>query len=223
MDSFIDGNIRIVILDSQTLVRTGLRLIVEKHSGMKVVGEAGDANEGLEIVANLKPDIILLKMDPAGSIGLEIIRKLLNVSNRSRIILLARLDEAGAHIRAVQEGVLGIVLQTQPQEILIKAIQKVRAGEVWIERSMIANLLNGLTHNQEKIAQDPEAERIAQLTLRERQVIQLIGQGLKNNQIAENLCLSASTVRHHLTTIYGKLGVSDRLELLIYAHRYGLD
>jgi DNA-binding NarL/FixJ family response regulator len=223
MNASFDTPIRIVILDSQTLVRTGLRLIIDSHLGMKVVGEAGDANDGLEIVARLKPDVILLKIDSADSIGLDIIRKLLKVSSHSRIILLTRLDEAHVHMRAVQEGVLGIVLQTQSQEILIRAIQKVHAGEVWIERSMIANLLNGLTHAQEKIAQDPETERIAQLSPRERQVIQLIGQGLKNNQIAEILCLSGSTVRHHLTTIYGKLGVSDRLELLIYAHRNRLD
>jgi two-component system nitrate/nitrite response regulator NarL len=223
MDAFADGNIRIVILDSQTLVRTSLRLIVDRHVGMKVVGEAGDTGEGLEIVASLKPDIILLKTNPAGSIGLDIIQKLLKASSCSRIILLTRLDEAQVHIRAVQEGVLEIVLKTQSPEILIKAIQKVHAGEAWIERSMIANLLNGLTNAQEKIAQDPETERIAQLSPRERQVIQLIGQGVRNIQIAESLCLSRSTVRHHLTTIYEKLGVSDRLELLIYAHRNRLD
>lgn len=223
MNDSLDEPIRIVIIDSQTLVRTGLRLIVDSHTGMKVVGEARDANEGLEIVASLKPDVILLKIDPAGSIGLDIIRMLLKVSSRSRIILLTRLDEAQVHMRAVQEGAFGIVLNTQSQEILIKAIQKVYAGEAWIERSMIANLLTGLTHAQQLIAQDPETERIAQLSLRERQVIQLIGKGMKNYQIGEQLSLSETTVRHHLTSIYRKLGVSDRLELLVYAHRYNLN
>ena len=223
MNISLDEPIRVVILDNQTLVRAGLRLIVDSHADMKVVGEAGEATEGLEMVTCQKPDIILLKIDPAGRIGLEIIQKLLQASSRSRIILLARLDEAQVHLLAVQEGVLGIVLKTQPQEILIKAIRKVHAGEAWIERSMIANLLTGLTHAQLQIAQDPETERIAQLSSRERQVIQSIGQGLKNYQIAEQLSLSETTVRHHLTSIYRKLGVSDRLELLVYAHRYSLD
>jgi len=223
MSDTTDDPIRIVILDSHTLVRAGLRLIVDSHPGMKVVGEAGEATEGLEIVACQKPDIILLKLNPTGNIGLEIIRELFKASSRSRVILLAELDEAQVHLRAVQEGVLGIVLKTQPPEILIKAIQKVHSGEVWIERSMIANLLSGLTHAQQLIAQDPEAERITQLSPRERQVIQLIGKGLKNQQIAKQLWLSETTIRHHLTSIYRKLGVSDRLELLVFAHRYGLD
>ncbi len=223
MNASLDGPIRIVIIDSHTLVRAGLRLIVDSRTDMKIVGEAGEAIEALEIVACQKPDIILLKVDPNGSIGLEIIRELFNASSGSRIILLARIDEAQIHLRAVQEGVLGIVLKTQSPEILIKAIQKVHTGEAWIERSMIANLLNGLTHAQHLIAQDPETERMAQLSSREHQVIQAIGQGMKNYQIAEQLCISETTVRHHLTSIYSKLGVSDRLELLVYAQRHKLD
>jgi two-component system nitrate/nitrite response regulator NarL len=215
--------IRIAIIDSHTLVRAGLRLIIEGHTGFKVVGEAGDAKKGLEMVTSQKPDIVLLKLDPVSSIGLDIIRKISMASSRSRVILLAQPDEAQVLIKAVQEGVLGIVWKTQSPEILIKAICKVHVGEVWIERSMIANLLSGLTNAQRLISQDPETESIAQLSRRERQVIQQIGQGLKNYQIAKQLSLSETTVRHHLTSIYEKLGVSDRLELLVFAHRNGLD
>ena len=223
MNTPLDELIRIAILDNQTLVRAGLRLIIESHPGLKVVGEAGEANEALEIVTYQKPDIILLKVDPIGTIGLEIIRELLKASSSSRIILLARLDETPILLRAIQEGVLGIVLKTQCPEILIKAIQKVHVGEVWIERSMIATLLIGQMRTQELISQNPETKRIAALSPRERQVIQAIGRGLKNSQIAEQLCLSETTVRHHLTSIYAKLEVSDRLELLVFAHRCGLD
>jgi two-component system nitrate/nitrite response regulator NarL len=215
--------IRIVIIDSHTLIRTGLRLIVEGHSGMEVVGEAGDANHGMEVVARKKPAIILLNIDPAGSITLDIIRKLYSVSNCSKIILLARSDQADILIKAVHEGVLGIVLKTQTPEVLIKAIQMVHKGEVWIERTMIANLLAGLANPQKQIKEDPQTESIAQLTARERQVIQKIGLGLKNCQIAKQLCLSETTIRHRLTSIYEKLGVSDRLELLVFAHRNRLD
>jgi two-component system, NarL family, nitrate/nitrite response regulator NarL len=215
--------IRIVIIDSHNLVRTGLRLILETKAGFKVVGEAGKASEGMEVVAAQKPDIILLILDPSCSIGLEIIRKLSKASSSSRVVLLARPEEAQVLINAVQEGVLGIVLKTQSPDVLIKAIQKVHAGEVWIERSMIANLLSGLRNAQQLIPQDPQTESIGQLSRRERQVIQQIGQGLKNYQIAKQLSLSETTVRHHLTSIYEKLGVSDRLELLVFAHRNGLD
>ena len=215
--------IRIVIIESQTLMRAGLRMIVERSPEIKVVGEAGDAQAGLDIVSGQKPDIILFKLDPARSIGLDMISKMGNVSNGSRIILLAYPEETKVAITAIGEGILGIVWWTQTPEVLIKAIQKVHAGEIWIERSMIANLLSGMANNHRLIPQDPHAESIAQLSLRERQVIKEIGQGLKNDQIAKKLCLSATTVRHHLTSIYGKLGVSDRLELLVFAHRNGLD
>jgi two-component system response regulator NreC len=122
MNASLDEPIRVVILDSHALVRAGLRLIVDSHPSMKVVGEAGEANEELEIVSRQKPDIILLKLDPIGSIGLEIMQELFKTSSSSRIILLARIDEVQVYFRAVQEGVLGIVLKTQSPEILIKAI-----------------------------------------------------------------------------------------------------
>jgi two-component system nitrate/nitrite response regulator NarL len=223
MKSSSPEQIRIVIVNSHTLIRAGLRLLLESHPELKVVGEAGKTSEAVEIVLSLKPDIILLKLDPFSSIDLDIIQKLTRTSNCSRIILLARSDETQALVKAVQEGVLGVVLKTQAPNILFKAIQKVHAGEVWIERSMMANLITGLNNSQNYIALDPQVESIAQLSPRERQVIQQIGQGRKNSQIAEALCLSEATVRHHLTSIYNKLGVSDRLELLVFAHRHGLD
>ncbi len=219
-----DSPIRVVILDSHVMVRAGLRLIVDSHPDFKVVGESGEANEALEIVASQKPDIILLKLDSAGSLDLNIIPELSKTSNLSRIILLTRVGESQELlVRAIQQGVLGIVLKTQPPEVLIKAIQKVHAGEVWIEHSMIAKLLTSLNQARPPVAQDPDTENIARLSVRELQVIQLIGKGLKNQQIADQLCLSETTVRHYLTTIYNKLGVSDRLELLVFAHRFGLD
>jgi RNA polymerase sigma factor (sigma-70 family) len=223
MNALPESLIRIVILDSHTLVRAGLTLIINSHPGMKVMGEAGESKEGLEIVASLKPDIILLTLDPAGNISLEIIRQLSKASSRSHIILIAQQDETQINLRAVQEGVLGAVFKTQSPETLIRAIQKVNAGEVWLERSMIANLISGMTNHQQLIPQDPVTECIAQLSPRERKVIQLIGQGYKNSHIAKQLSISETTVRHHLTSIYSKLGVTDRLELLVFVHRNNLD
>jgi two-component system nitrate/nitrite response regulator NarL len=214
--------IRIVIIDSHTLLRAGLRLIVEKKPDLVVVGEAGDAREGWDIVNGQKPDIVLLRLDPARFIGLDLIRKLITASSGSRIILLAQPDETKVAIAAGGEGVLGVVGITQTPQILIKAIKKVYAGEVWIERSMMASLLNSLSLARRSSALDPETEHISQLSERERQVIQLIGLGLKNKQIATQLSISEVTVRHHLTSVFSKLGVSDRLELLVFAHRSGL-
>jgi DNA-binding NarL/FixJ family response regulator len=142
------------------------------------------------VVASQQPDIILLKLDPAGSLSQPIIQELLKTSSRSRIILLARSDETQDLMQAVLQGVLGIVSKTESPEVLINAIQKVHAGEAWIEHSLLASLLSGLQHNPTLAAPDPDTEHIAQLNPHERKVIHLIGQGLKNRQIAEQLHLS---------------------------------
>jgi DNA-binding NarL/FixJ family response regulator len=133
-------------------------------------------------------------------------------------------DNSQVFLRAVQNGVMGIVTKTQRPEVLIKAIEKGFAGEVWIERSLIADLLTRLPRNNRpnSSGSDPEAEHIGQLSDRERQVIVLIYHGLKNKQISVQLFISETTVRHHLTSKLSKLEVSDRLELLVYAYRSGL-
>jgi DNA-binding NarL/FixJ family response regulator len=117
---------------------------------------------------------------------------------------------------------VGLVLKEKAAEVLLKAIERVHAGEVWLDRTLLASVLGDLTRASLKQPIDPEAIKIATITAREREVIGLIGQGLKNRQIGERLFISETTVRHHLTSIFGKLEVADRLELVIYAYRYGL-
>ena len=214
--------IRILLLDHQTLIRAGLRLILSSQADMQVVGEAGTLNEALAMIQCQKPEIILLGTNLTGGFGWEDIPEIIKCSNQARIILITNSDMAEISIQAVHRGVLGVVLKSQPPEVLIKAIQKVHAGEVWIERSLMANLITSMYRRYPPFAKGPELRRIAQLSDRERQIIQLIGRGWKNQQIANHLCISETTVRHHLTSVYSKLGVSDRLELLVLAQRCGL-
>ena len=222
MPGLAKNPIRIVILDNHALVRAGTRLLIESQSGMQVVGESGSLDEGLELVANLKPDIILLELNLVGQPGLEIIPCIFKTYRQARLILVTGASDPQVHQQAVEEGVVGIVIKTQQPDMLIKAIEKVNAGEVWLERSMIANVLSRLSRNHAPAGKKSNDEGVPQLSEREKQVVRLIGQGYKNKKISTQLCISETTVRHHLTSIYGKLGVSDRLELLVYAHRYGL-
>jgi DNA-binding NarL/FixJ family response regulator len=214
--------ILIVILDSHTLFRAGIRRIIESQPGMEVVGEAGSLSESLEIITNLKPDIILVELNLTGQQEHDILSSIVKASEGTRVILVTGTSDPKVHQKAVEEGVVGVVYKTQPPEILIKAIEKVYAGEVWLERSLIANVLSRLSRNQPASKVDPETESITRLSEREKEVVKLIGKGLKNKRISTELCISETTVRHHLTSIYSKLGVSDRLELLVYAHQYGL-
>jgi two-component system, NarL family, nitrate/nitrite response regulator NarL len=222
MSDPIDKPIRIFILDPYILIRQGLRMVIESDPGMNVIGDAGDSATALEMVSLQKPDIVLLKLNPAGDPGLDVIPRLLQLCGQIRIILMTTTDDLQICSQAIQKGVLGIISKQQSSKILLKAIKKVFDGEVWIERSMMANILNALSLPHRFPVIDSETEHISQLSDRELQVIQLIGLGLKNKQIAAQLCISEVTVRHHLTSVFNKLGVSDRLELLVFAHRSGL-
>jgi len=214
--------IRIVILDSHTLFRAGLHLIIESQPGMEVVGDAGSLRESLEIITNLKPDIILVELNLTGQPELDILSSLVKASEGPRLILVTATCDPKVIQKAVEDGAVGIVNKTQPPEVLIKAVEKVYAGEAWLDRSLIANVLSRLSRNHPASKLDPDTENITHLSEREKEVVRLIGMGFKNKRISTELCISETTVRHHLTSIYGKLGVSDRLELLVYAHRYGL-
>lgn len=222
MANITNAPIHIIIIDNLALVRAGLRLLIEAQAGLEVVGEAGNIEEGLALATHLKPEIILLEINMSEEPCFDVIPQLIGTSDQARVILVTSAYNSQVFLKAIQNGVKGVVTKTQQPEVLIKAIQKVHAGEVWIERSVIANLLTRMSGNQQPTESDSEAERNSQLSDRERQIIRLIGNGFKNRQIATQLCISETTVRHHLTSIFSKLEVSDRLELLVYAHRSGL-
>jgi len=117
---------------------------------------------------------------------------------------------------------MGLVLKEKAADVLLQAIEKVHAGEVWLEPAMIASVLGEMTGARASQLLDPEVAKIASLTEREREVVTLMSQGLRNRQIAARLGISETTVRHHLTSIFAKLEVTDRLELVIYTYRHGL-
>ena len=217
-----DNMIRIVILDNHELVRAGIRALIEDQPGMEVSGDAGNLSDGLEIISNLQPDIILVEFNLEERTNTEVISRIIKACETTRIILLTSSSSTQVIQQAVEEGVVGVVFKTQPPETLYKAIEKVIAGEVWLERSMIANVLSRLSRGGKPTRKNTEADFLDELSEREKQIIGLIGQGYKNKRISAQLCISETTVRHHLTSIYSKLGVSDRLELLVFAHRNGL-
>jgi DNA-binding NarL/FixJ family response regulator len=217
-----ESTIRIFLFDNHELVRAGLHLLIEKREGMEVVGEAGNFSEGLEIIAKVKPNITLLDLNFDNCPTSDVISGIINAYDQTRVILLIGVNNPITTQRAVESGVVGVVLKSQSPQTLFKAIEKVNEGEVWLERSMIANVLSRLSRNDKVIKPSDASDNIDDLSEREKQIIGYIGQGYKNKKIAEHLCISETTVRHHLSSIYSKLGVTDRLELLVYAHRYGL-
>ncbi|HXG64796.1 MAG TPA: response regulator transcription factor [Blastocatellia bacterium] len=221
MSSNVTEPIRILLVDDHRILRAGLRMLIEDQPGMTLIGEAGTRAEALALAARERPDIILLDLDLAGESSLDFLPELLATADRARVIILTGVRDLALHQRAIALGAMGLVLKDQTGETLIKAIEKVHAGEVWIDRVMTASVLAELAGAKAK-KDDPEAAKIATLTEREREIIALVGEGLPNKQIASRLFISEKTVRNHLVSIYSKLEVSDRLELAIYASRHGL-
>lgn len=217
----VQDPIRILLVDEQTILREGLRLIIENYPEFQVIGDAGDKKKAIDMASLQQPRIIVV--DPALECdqGGGIIGDLLTAAKDAYVIILTAAKLPEAHKRAVLLGARGLVFKQEASQILIKAIKKVHAGEIWLERYMTATLLTEALCGTRKV-QDPEAKKIANLTLREHEVINLISEGLKNKEIAARLFISESTVSHHLTSIFNKLGTSDRLQLIVYAHRHGL-
>ncbi len=218
------NTIRVLLVDDHALVRTGLSILIAQQPSIVVVGEAENGVEALAYAVREQPDVILLDLDLNGESGLDLLPKLLQAVPQGRVIILTGSRETDAHRHAVRSGAMGLVLKSHASDVLVRAIQKVYAGEVWLDRTIMASVLADIAPNraEQKQQSDPEQAKIATLTEREREVIALIAQGLKNKQIAQQLFISEATVNHHLTSIFGKLGVATRLELAIYAYRNGL-
>ena len=208
--------IRIVIVDDQLVVREGLRMLLENHKSMKVVAMAGTRSEALDIIAQQTSDLIILNLELGGYSALSFIPQLRESAKNARVLVLTGQRDSETHQRAAQLGAMGVVLKEDAADLLLKAIEKVYQGEAWLDRLTLGNLLWEMS-SRDKESIDPERKRIASLTDRERQVIALISEGLKNRQIADRLFISPTTVTHHLSSIYSKLGVTDRLALVVYA------
>jgi two-component system, NarL family, nitrate/nitrite response regulator NarL len=215
-------SVRVLIVDDHGIMRAGLRMLLESQPGIMVVGEASTSADALALATGTQPDVIVLDLDLGGENAVESIPTLLCNAPETRILVLTGVRDPEVHRQAIRHGALGLVFKEKAVETLLQAITKVRAGEVWLEPAMIARVLGDLTRPQSPPQTSAEATKIAKLTEREREVITLIGEGLRNKHIAERLYISEATVRHHLTAIFAKLGISDRFELAIYAYQHGL-
>jgi len=214
--------IRIAVIEGSELFRAGISLLLAGHPGFQVVGSAPSRSEALSLIERHRPDVAVWSLGRDGRGNLELLPEILDAAEFLRVLVLTEPADQELNRRAIRLGAVGLVSRNNPPEVLIKAVEKVHAGEAWLDHSMTANVLRELSSGNK--AQKPNADeiKIARLTGREREVIHLAGEGLKNGQIAERLFISAVTVHHHITSIYSKLEVADRLELLIYAYRNGL-
>jgi DNA-binding NarL/FixJ family response regulator len=213
--------ISILLVDSQTLLRAGLRLILEKEPKFTVIGEVSSREEALE-AARLRPDIIILNLNSQGESDLDLLPDLTIIAEGARVLVLIGDFDLEWRLRIVRFGVKGMVQKTEPPDRLIAAVKSVYAGEVWLDPKTVSHVLDDLLSKGDVKQTNRVLNNGVWLTGRERDIIALIGEGLKNKQIAERLCISEPTVRHYLTSIFEKVGVKDRQGLIVYAYQRGL-
>ena len=224
--------IRVVLVEDDEPARLGLRTQIEKDPQMTVAGEAATYRDAVRIAEKEQPDIILLDLNLGDESGMGLLPELSKAAPESRVIIVTgSRDDLEVHQQAITHGAMGLVLKHDALEHIARAIKQVSGGDVWFNRSMMMKVIEGMVRFNAVKQPDPKAAKIATLTEREREVVSLVGEGLKNKEIANRLrpftnrlrpFISETTVRHHLTSIYDKLGVSNRLELVIYAYIHGL-
>lgn len=214
--------IRVLLIQICPIVRAGLRLLLESQRNVRLVGEAPTCREAIAIAAEVAPDVILLDATLPVESAIEQLPALAASARGAWVIILLGREDPALEQRLVRLGAAGIVRKDQPSAMLFQALAKVAQGEVWLDRALVAQVLSERARGGGAPGVDPEAAKIATLTPREREVIAWVCAGLKSKAIAARLSVSTTTVRHHLTAIFNKLGVTDRVALVLYAYRYGL-
>jgi len=216
--------IRIVIADDHPIFRDGLRRLLESEGDMKVIGEACDGNEAIKLATELKPDILLLDLAMPHRTGLDALRDMNNSSGAAsavRIILLTAAVEKKQIVEALQLGARGVVLKDSATQLLLKSIHSVMKGEYWVGRDSVSNLVQYLRNLMQSTVEETKQKKFG-LTPRELEIVAAVVAGYANREIAEYFKISEDTVKHHLSNIFDKLGVSTRLELALFAVNQGL-
>jgi DNA-binding NarL/FixJ family response regulator len=218
MDNKRSQPIRIVIADDHPIFRDGLRRLLEAESGLKVIGEACDGAEAVQLARQLKPDILLLDLAMPRHPGLEALREMSSGSgqNAVRVILLTAAAEKNQIVEALQLGARGVVMKDSATQLLLKSIHTVMSGEYWVGRESVSNLVQYLRTLVQSSGEEARQKKFG-LTPRELEIVSAVVAGYSNKEIAEYFKISEDTVKHHLSNIFDKLGVSTRLELALFA------
>ncbi len=211
--------IKVLIADDHTLVREGLRQLLEPQTDIKVVGEAGDGIEALEQVRSLQPNVLVLDLAMPRMNGLEVVRLIRNAVPETQIVILSMYaKEAYAH-QALKAGALGYILKGEPSNILLAAIRRISVGEYFLSPRLRAEVIDTYIKNRKN---DTIAEGYDALSEREKQVFHLLAEDNSTIQISKILFISAKTVEKHRANITKKLGFSSPIEMLKYAIRIGI-
>jgi DNA-binding NarL/FixJ family response regulator len=215
----------ILLVDDQPLLRMGFRMVLESQDDLRVVGEAGDGDEALKMVAELDPDIVLMDIRMPGTDGIEATKRIVDGKLRSRVIILTTFDLDEYAFAGLRAGASGFLLKDVPPLDLLSGIRAVASGDAVVSPSITRRLLDTFAHRLPTPVderQTPADARLAALTAREREVLAAIAQGCSNAEIAALLVLSEATVKTHVGRILAKLELRDRVQAVVFAYDVGL-
>ena len=219
-------SIRVLILDEQNLFRDGITRILSTQPGIEIAACADNPSVAVEAIRKLRPDVALVGWSAASPNTHRIFAAIQDARLQTRVIMLVDEEVKEDLLEAVRQGCCGIVPRQTSTEMLVKSIRKVHAGEFWLDRTTTAEVIRRLA---KKSVGGPAAgarlglrEQGGALSTREREIVTLVAQGFKNKEMAERMFISEQTVKNHLHNIFDKLGVSDRLELALYAIHHNL-
>jgi len=215
------NKIRILVADDHPIFRDGLRKLLEAEPDFCVIGEASDGQEAVKLAHELKPDVLLLDLAMPRQPGLDALRELTAASTPVRTILLTVAIEKAQLVEALQLGARGVVLKETSTELLLKSIRSVVAGQYWVGREAVTDLVRVLRDLIPAAGEEAKKKAFG-LTPRELEVVSAIVLGYTNKDIARKFTISEDTVKHHLTNIFDKVGVSNRLELALFSIEHRL-
>lgn len=210
--------IGVVLVDDQTLVRSGFRMILESTEGITIVGEAADGEEALAVVRRTAPDVVLMDIQMPRMDGLEATERLLELPDPPRVVVLTTFERDDYVFRALRAGASGFLLKNAPPEKLVEAVRTVAAGDSLLAPSVTRRIIEAFA--SQPAPADPAA--LAVLTDREVDVLTRMAKGMSNTEIAADLVVSEATVKTHVSNVLAKLGARDRVQAVVWAFEHGV-
>jgi len=211
--------IRVLIADDETLIRSGLQLMLESQTDLRVIAEAVDGEDAVHLATTYRPDVILMDIQMPRMSGIEATRKITNGDDPPRVVMLTTFGNDENVYQALRAGASGFLLKDSRPEDVIRAIRVVAKGEALLSPAVTRRLVDGFITSHQTTSTDKRYER---LTDREREIVALVAEGLSNQEIAERLFVSFSTAKTHVSHVLTKLDLRDRIHIVIYAYQHGL-
>jgi DNA-binding NarL/FixJ family response regulator len=215
-----DATVRVLVVDDDKLMRAGLRAVISSDESIEVIGEAGDGRAAIDSARRLDPDVVLMDVRMPEIDGISATREVLEVAPEARVVIVTTFEEDEYVFGALAAGASGFLLKRTGPEELIDAIKTVAGGDALLSPSVTRRVIERMA--RQPTPGEPEEARMAELTAREREVLELIAGGLTNAEIAERLVIEESTVKTHVKRILMKLGLRDRVQAVIFAYESGL-